>query len=179
MPQPTDCSGMKTRPATGSTLRRAIRRREYCTRVRLTGGDIRCWRPTKTAETGNILNARRARGRVVSASHASGRRLVPAYSQGFQNNIVRPGDQRNWMRACKLWHGLWLETRDSRWRTALHKALRFQMEVQFVNPRDANLEGAVLERTLPPDGTDRSPYHVRDLASIFFVQAAALERTIL
>lgn len=81
--------------------------------------------------------------------------------------------------ACKLWHGLWLETRDSKWRTALHKALQFQTEVQFVNPRDLNLKGAVLEKTLLPDGTDRSPYHVRDLASIFFVQAAALENTTL
>jgi hypothetical protein len=30
-----------------------------------------------------------------------------------------------------------------------------------------------LEKVLPPDGTDRSPYYLRDLGTIFFVQVAA------
>jgi hypothetical protein len=48
------------------------------------------------------------------------------------------------------------------------------MRVQFTNPSDENLRGAILEKILPPDGTDASPYHLRDLGTIFFVQAAAL-----
>ena len=36
----------------------------------------------------------------------------------------------------------------------------------------AFLRGAILEKVLPPDGTDRSPYHIRDLGTIFFVIAA-------
>ena len=34
---------------------------------------------------------------------------------------------------------------------------------------DPNLRGAVLEKVLPPDGTDRLPYRVRDLGTIFFL----------
>jgi hypothetical protein len=30
-----------------------------------------------------------------------------------------------------------------------------------------------LERVNPPNGSDRLPYHLRDLGTIFFVQAAA------
>ena len=55
-------------------------------------------------------------------------------------------------------------------RTALKHCLR----MQFTNPTDPNLRGAVLEKVLPPDGTDRLPYRVRDLGTIFFCQAAAL-----
>ena len=39
--------------------------------------------------------------------------------------------------------------------------------------RDPNLKGAILEKVLPPDGTDRLPYHLRDLGTTFFVQAAS------
>jgi len=48
------------------------------------------------------------------------------------------------------------------------------MKMQFTNPEDPNLKGAILEKVLPPDGTDRSPYHIRDLGTIFFIQAASL-----
>jgi hypothetical protein len=48
------------------------------------------------------------------------------------------------------------------------------MKMQFTNPEDPNLKGAILEKILPPDGTDRSPYYIRDLGTIFFIQAAAL-----
>ena len=34
------------------------------------------------------------------------------------------------------------------------------------------LEGAFLEQVLPPNGTDRSPYFVRDIATTFVIQAA-------
>lgn len=53
------------------------------------------------------------------------------------------------------------------------RGLRFAMGMQFTQPEDPNLKGCILEKVLPPDGTDRSPYHVRDLGTIFFVQAAA------
>lgn len=53
------------------------------------------------------------------------------------------------------------------------RVLAFCMKVQFREPADPNLKGAILEKVLPPDGTDRSPYQLRDLGTIFFVQAAA------
>jgi hypothetical protein len=56
----------------------------------------------------------------------------------------------------------------------IERGLNFCMKMQFTNPDDPNLKGAILEKVLPPDGTDRSPYYIRDLGTIFFIQAASL-----
>ena len=45
--------------------------------------------------------------------------------------------------------------------------------MQFLNPADPNLRGAILEKVLYPDGTDSSPYYIRDLGAMFFIQAAS------
>lgn len=55
----------------------------------------------------------------------------------------------------------------------LERALSYCMMMQFTRPRDPNLVGCVLEKVLPPDGTDASPYQIRDLGTIFFAQAMA------
>jgi hypothetical protein len=55
----------------------------------------------------------------------------------------------------------------------IRKALDFLMRVQVREARDPNMLGAVLSGVLYPDGTDIPRYKVRDLASIFHVQAAA------
>lgn len=55
----------------------------------------------------------------------------------------------------------------------IKRGLAFCQDVQFTHPADPNLQGAILEKVLPPDGTDASPYHIRDLGTIFFVQAAS------
>ena len=36
-----------------------------------------------------------------------------------------------------------------------------------------NVYGAILEKVLPPNVSDRNPFHIRDLGTIFFIQAAA------
>ena len=64
-------------------------------------------------------------------------------------------------------------THDAYWITPLEKALKFCMRMQFTTPEDKNLTGAILEKVLPPDGSDRLPYYIRDLGTIFFIQAAA------
>ena len=51
-------------------------------------------------------------------------------------------------------------------------ALNFCCRMQFTQANDPNLQGAILEKVLFPDGSDRSPYYLRDLGTIFFVQAA-------
>lgn len=56
----------------------------------------------------------------------------------------------------------------------IERALSFCMQVQFTRPGDPNLKGAILEKVLPPDGSDASPYHLRDLGTIFFIQAASM-----
>jgi hypothetical protein len=55
----------------------------------------------------------------------------------------------------------------------IEKGLNYCCAVQFTNPQDSNLKGAILEKITPPDGTDSSPYYLRDLATIFFIQAAS------
>ena len=72
-----------------------------------------------------------------------------------------------------LWIELFELTGETMWLEPARKALDFAMSVQFVEPQDLNLTGCILEKVLPPDGTDRSPYHIRDLGTIFFVQAGA------
>jgi hypothetical protein len=63
---------------------------------------------------------------------------------------------------------------DKRCVEPMRRALRFCMNMQFKNPEDPNLKGAILEKVLPPmNGTDKSPYHIRDLGTIFFIQAVA------
>ena len=47
-------------------------------------------------------------------------------------------------------------------------ALDYCQKVQFTRPTDENLRGAILSKVLPPDGSDRSPYHLRDLGTILF-----------
>ena len=75
--------------------------------------------------------------------------------------------------AVILWQGLWKLTHEDRWAAAMSKALEYCMRLQFTKPSDPNLRGAILSTVMYPDGTDRLPYHLRDLGTIFFVQAAA------
>jgi len=73
---------------------------------------------------------------------------------------------------------MWLELthilEDKRYIEPMRRALRFCINMQFKNPEDPNLKGAILEKVLPPiNGTDKSPYYIRDLGTIFFIQAVA------
>jgi hypothetical protein len=74
--------------------------------------------------------------------------------------------------AASLWLDLFQETKDERWMSAAHRALRYCLNMQFREVQDPNLKGAFIEQVLPPNGSDRSPFYVRDIATIFFVQAA-------
>lgn len=75
--------------------------------------------------------------------------------------------------AAILWYELWRVTNDEKWLQPMEMAINYCMMMQFTSPADKNLHGAILERVLPPDGTDRLPYHLRDLGTIFFIKAAA------
>ena len=75
--------------------------------------------------------------------------------------------------AAIFWIELFELTGEVKWLEPMGKALDFAISVQFIEPQDPNLKGCILEKVLPPDGTDRSPYHIRDLGTSFFVQAAA------
>lgn len=75
--------------------------------------------------------------------------------------------------AALLFLELFAETGERRWFDAATRALDFCSKVQLCQTADPNLKGAILEKVLPPDGTDRHPYYLRDLGTIFFVTAAA------
>ena len=66
---------------------------------------------------------------------------------------------------------LYQETGQKCWLDPIYKALKFAMSVQFTEPQDANLKGCILEKVLPPEGSDASPYYIRDLGTIFYIQA--------
>ena len=55
----------------------------------------------------------------------------------------------------------------------IEKALAFCVSMQFNCPETPDLHGAILEKILPPDGSPQIPWQLRDLGTIFFLQAAA------
>jgi hypothetical protein len=75
--------------------------------------------------------------------------------------------------AVLLWQDLWQETHDQMWIDSIRTGLNFCLQMQFHNVSDPNLKGALIEAVEAPDGSDASPYYLRDLSTIFFVQAAS------
>ncbi len=65
---------------------------------------------------------------------------------------------------------LYKETKDEKWLEGAEKAIEYCKLVQVKNAtEDPNMQGVVIEKVLYPDGTDKSPYHIRDLGTIFFI----------
>jgi len=52
--------------------------------------------------------------------------------------------------------------------------LKYLMSMQLTDPKDPNLKGVIIEKILPPGGSDSSMIHIRDLGTIFFIQAAVM-----
>ena len=55
---------------------------------------------------------------------------------------------------------------------SIDRALQFCVSMQFDCPQNPDIHGAVLEKILPPDGSPEIPWQLRDLGTIFFLQAA-------
>lgn len=75
--------------------------------------------------------------------------------------------------ATLLWQDLMLSGQAPQYHELIERVLAFGRDSQFTSAVDPQLHGAILEKILPPDGTDRPPYLIRDLATIFYVQALA------
>jgi hypothetical protein len=73
--------------------------------------------------------------------------------------------------AAILWADLVREYGDDEWREPIRRALRFCRAVQFARASDSNLQGAILEKVLPPAGSDAPPWYLRELGTFFYVQA--------
>jgi hypothetical protein len=75
--------------------------------------------------------------------------------------------------AALLWQELWKETHEETWLDSIRTGLNFCLRMQFRDVQDPNLQGAVIEAVNAPKGSDASPYYLRDLSTIFFIQAAS------
>ncbi len=76
--------------------------------------------------------------------------------------------------AAILWHDLISRYGDEQWIEPLQRALGFCRSMQFTNVTDDNLSGAILEKVLPPNGSDSSPYYLRDVGTTFYLQALCM-----
>ena len=45
--------------------------------------------------------------------------------------------------------------------------------MQFTDAADENLQGAILEKVVHPNGSDAPPWYLRDIGTFFYVQAAS------
>ncbi|MCC6679912.1 MAG: hypothetical protein IT445_03320 [Phycisphaeraceae bacterium] len=75
--------------------------------------------------------------------------------------------------AAIFWIELFCATGDRKWLEPIHRSLQYCMSMQLHNTTNHSTRGAMIEGANSPDGSDQCPYFIRDLASIFFVQAAA------
>jgi hypothetical protein len=75
--------------------------------------------------------------------------------------------------AAILWMELAHRFDQTQWLEPARKALKFCHGMQFENPADPNLRGAILEKVLPPARCDRPPWHLRDVGTFFYIQAVA------
>lgn len=76
--------------------------------------------------------------------------------------------------ALIMWQSIEKITGQSRYRENIELGLQFLLNMQLTNPSNPNLKGAIIEKMhRPPEGTDVLPYLIRDLGTIFFVQAVA------
>jgi hypothetical protein len=75
--------------------------------------------------------------------------------------------------AALLWLDYQRVTGEKRYEELIERALGFCLSMQLPKAKDRNLRGCILEKVNPPDGTDASPYHNRDIASSMFIQAAS------
>jgi hypothetical protein len=74
--------------------------------------------------------------------------------------------------ACLLWAELIHRHGDVEWVDPLRRGLAFCRSMQFDDDvADPSLRGAVLEKVLHPQGRDAPPWYLRDLGTIFHIQA--------
>ncbi len=53
------------------------------------------------------------------------------------------------------------------------KCIDFCTKMQLTTPADPALTGVIIEKVMPPDGSGCNPYYIRDLGTIFYIQAVA------
>ncbi len=75
--------------------------------------------------------------------------------------------------ACMMFRDQYAHLGNTTYLPHLVKGLKHLRSMQFVDVKDPNLRGAILEKVLPPKGSDACPWHVRDIGTSFFIIAAS------
>jgi hypothetical protein len=75
--------------------------------------------------------------------------------------------------ACMMFRDQYAQLGNTAYLPHLIKGLKYLQSMQFVDVKDPNLRGAILEKVLPPKGRDASPWYVRDIGASFFIIAAS------
>ena len=75
--------------------------------------------------------------------------------------------------AAIMFETFYRETGDGSVLELIEKTEKFCMMMQLTAPAEPSLKGAILEKVCYPDGSDTIPFLLRDLGTIFFIQAAA------
>ena len=76
--------------------------------------------------------------------------------------------------AAILWIELFQVTKDPALLPDIQKALAFVGESLVTNATDENMRGGVIEDSVDPGKCDASPYHLRDIAASFYMQALSM-----
>lgn len=74
--------------------------------------------------------------------------------------------------ACMMFRDQYAELGNERYLSQLILGLKYMLSMQLTRPSDPNLRGAIIEKVLPPDGTDAAPWFLRDIGTTFFVASA-------
>ncbi len=74
--------------------------------------------------------------------------------------------------ACMMFRDQYAELGNQEFIPQLVLGLKYMLSMQFGDPSDPNLRGAILEKVLPPNGSDAAPWYIRDLGTTFFIMPA-------
>lgn len=79
--------------------------------------------------------------------------------------------------AAVMFETFYRETGDDSMPALIRKTENFCIGMQLTAPEEPSLKGAILEKVCFPNGSEKIPFLMRDLGTIFFIQAAAMTLT--
>jgi len=74
--------------------------------------------------------------------------------------------------ACMMFRDSFVELGSKKYLPNLALGLKYMMSMQVTRAQDPEMQGVIIEKVLPPNGSDAAPWHIRDLGTIFFVTSA-------
>ncbi|OHB53510.1 MAG: hypothetical protein A2Y12_18025 [Planctomycetes bacterium GWF2_42_9] len=132
-----------------------------------------------------LQTAERAAMWYVKAQRTDGGIIRPTYLD-FNTNSFGHATSGS---ACavKFWCRMWAQTQNQHWLEPIKKGIDFCLKMQMKTPKDSNLKGGIIEKIIMPNqsfpfpsvssfgvkpkNSDDSLIYIRDLGTIFFVQA--------